>query len=284
MTTSIHRYQPPPRSSLGGLLTRINIFSKEAARKAFLAVSAIKEHWNPSGNYHDLAKTFTWKKESQGLIVLIHGFHGHPCVWSQYIKNIKSKHKKYELLVPYVPNRGNCSLEEATRPIQKLVETYIGNNPGKPVAMVGFSNGCRIASLIETRTASDVTLKVIALAGPFFGTQLMNLGDKLKAAKLIAPSFVKELIYNSQFSRDLVAKMKREDSPDSRYCFYASFDDDVVYPIDSSTPCLNKKEETTIYQGIGHNEVTKRARKDVLHYLSSWLASQKQAANAEQSA
>mgnify|MGYP003383840125 CR=1 FL=1 len=67
---------------------------------------------------------YNFKDENKGLYVIIHGLNGTTCTLGQVIsKVIKKRNLDYDIVVPKVPQRGNCSLKDASNPIYKLIKS-----------------------------------------------------------------------------------------------------------------------------------------------------------------
>ncbi|PCI95586.1 hypothetical protein COB11_01785 [Candidatus Aerophobetes bacterium] len=249
-------------------------FAAEVIKNASTFIERIKDKFSPNHYCHNLSNKVTWKNDSQGLYLLVHGVNGHPCTWSEYFPAINRIHKNVDIIAPYVPSRGNCALKGATSPILKLVNDYTQKNPGKPICLIGASNGSRIVASIETQIGTDVSVKVAAIAGPFFGSKKMDFAKSTMAASfLFTEAFVEELSYNSEFGKKLVKDMSREESPRNRYDFYVTKDDATVTPWQSGIPCLDKDETITVYTGVGHSGIVTAAKSDIVTRCTAWMKS-----------
>ena len=182
-------------------------------------------------------RNWEWKKDNEGLFVLVHGWMGSPAFSSlvYYEKLEKSNPNKYEIKVPYVINKGNCSLKEAADPILAMVQDYIKKNPGKPVNLIGTSNGGRIVGYIDSALKdTDVHIRITGIAGAFFGSKTLTNLNKYGLANYLPQVVVEELSQGSSKARNLIESMQKVPTQGSRsYKFYATNGDIVIQPEDS---------------------------------------------------
>lgn len=233
---------------------------------------------------HDYKKQNNIKNEnSEGLIVYIHGLVSDPVIGkSLYAQEIEKREPgKYTILVPNVPKKGNCSLEEAATPILEIVRKYIKENPGKPVQLIGHSNGGRIAGYIETHTRDlDVNMRVTGIAGVFEGTNIVNIGNIFNLTNVfISPVLANELKTNSKVSKKLINDMRQKVENGSRkYTFYTTVDDLAIPNYTSCLPKINQKEEYIIKTGCSHSSIQRAINKEeiekVLKFMKTFSPSQ----------
>ena len=97
--------------------------------------------------------------------MLIHGLKGRPNIWYRQLNELR-KNGQYEIRAPKVYHRGKCSISAAADPIFKMIADYASKNPGKPICLMGVSNGGRIALELEYRlrhvTRNPVKLSIVA--------------------------------------------------------------------------------------------------------------------------
>ncbi|PIS00926.1 MAG: hypothetical protein COT84_05040 [Chlamydiae bacterium CG10_big_fil_rev_8_21_14_0_10_35_9] len=232
--------------------------AKTVANEVIFSLSRIPSYLSDvlgyNGKYHQLSKKHSWREENKGLYLLIHGVNGHPAAWDRHLSHLQKEHPSAEVLAPYVPFKGNCSLEKAATPLLHLVQDYVQTFPENPVCLIGVSNGARIAAYIETTLSSEINLKVSAIAGPFFGAKLINLAKTLRVASFFfTQEFIDEVAFGSAIARDLIEKMR--ESPEGRYEFFVTMDDSHVTPWTSGIPDLNNGEKVHICSGVGHNSI-----------------------------
>ena len=177
---------------------QIHTFFYLTAHKFTLNLSKVK---NPS-----------WDPNSRGLIVMIHGLNNSPVHWSKHLKEEEIT-KGIDLYAPEVLKRGNISADGAVVPILKRIITYVRQHPGKPVCLLGISNGGRLTTLIETamrKHAVRTPVKLSNISGAHFGTSLVNLGNSLGLTYLSTTAPVREeLAYESEKSKEILIKAQQ---------------------------------------------------------------------------
>lgn len=217
--------------------------------------------WSSLPDYHKLDETRVYKKSSAGLVVFIHGLRSHPSKWKYHISKVK-ENPQLDFFAPFVPKQGLCPLQEATAPIFDHIIKYTQEHPGKPVCLIGHSNGARIAINIEEmmRSSAPATpVNVSGIAGPHLGSSMMNLAEKLCFARLFYPSEVrKEMGYKSEPAKSLMSRVKqpfaREVAPRT-YEFFGSSEDFSVRGEGSALPILGKGEERWLCSGHSHDSI-----------------------------
>jgi len=220
------------------------------------------------------SSTFTSEKE--GLIVYIHGLGSDPKIGQHlYAPEIeKQATNKYDIWVPNVVKKGNCSLEEAATPILERVRKYIEENPGKPVQLIGHSNGGRIAGYIDAHTRDlNVNMRVTGIAGVFGGTNIVTLGKVLGLANLfISKTLSNELKTNSRVSKQLIRDMSEKVEKGSRtYTFYTTIDDIAIPNYNSCLPKINQNEEHVTKAGCSHNSIQTAVLKEEVRKVVDFM-------------
>lgn len=218
-----------------------------------------------------------WKADSQGLVVLLHGLRSAPAAWHSQI-GILQRHQKIDVFAPTVPKRGMCSLEEAATPILPTLLDYIQKNPGKPLCVLGISNGSRIAAWLEIKLrdrAPQTPVRVSTISGVHLGSRRMNLLEKLGLAKWFYPDALRgELRYGSDKARELLGRLS---SPLPAGCaardyeFFASTDDLSVPDLDSSAPTINKGERSYIVHGHSHDSIVTAVAEQQIAACVGWI-------------
>lgn len=230
------------------------------------------------GKFHYNLKALPWNQteKSEGLYLFVHGLHGTPLHWKKYFPALEKKKPGVHYVAPHVPSKGNCPLEQACIPILQIVKNYLEKHPGKPIHLIGTSNGSRIISYIETQldTASmkGRTLTVTSIAGVHHGTTWITTLEKTRLAVLHS-KLVKELAFESEFSKILLGlwKAKQEEwkaaNINVRHYFYATTEDELVQPLSSSLPIIDEKDTHRIYHGCGHSQIVEKVREVVLNTI-----------------
>jgi len=222
----------------------------------------------------DLSRDFSWKEGSKGLYVCIHGFNGHPSIWRKQHETLRQQ-EGYDLVLPHIPKKGNCSLEEAADPVYRMVKDYVTKNPQKPVCLLGVSNGARIAIDVERRLraeAQGTRVKVSLVASATLGTKLVCLAKRLHLDPLFFhPEFAKDLSYYSDRGQSLVkqAQIIYPINPRSYDC-YATTEDHNVFPFNACLPNIEGAYHKVI-NGQGHNSIVSEVSQDQTERCISWM-------------
>lgn len=221
-------------------------------------------------------------QESEGLYLFLHGLGQTPYTWKSYVKTVQKDHPGFHCVAPLIKNRGNCSLSDAADPILELVKDYIEKHPGKPIHIVGTSNGGRIAQYIEARLPEfmpeNSSLAVATVAGLHYGTKFVSVANKyhLHHFLFVNKSVKKEFPYASDTAKreyqnwnDSQCKFK-EKNIQVKHLFCATINDDLIKSQDSCLP-LAENEQTDccymIYKGHNHGSIVHAAKEDVFEWL-----------------
>jgi len=225
----------------------------------------------------NLTRTIEWQKESRGLVVLVHGLRSFPAAWFSQIKLLK-RYPKVDLFVPSVTKQGMCSLEEAADPILKTLQDYAAKNPGRPISVLGVSNGSRIATWLDVKMRKyfpKTPMRISTIAGVHFGSSQMNLMKRLGVAKWLYPvSLREELAYGSKKAKELLAKVS---TPLPRKCalrsfeFFATTEDLLIPDNESSLPELGLGEKRYLLHGHSHDSIVTAVAESQIKGLISWM-------------
>ena len=182
----------------------------------------------------------SWKKKSIGLIVVIHGLMGTPKTLGYEIsKKISKKNIDIDIILPKIINKGNCSIEKSSEPLYQLLLDYIYINPKKPIHIISCSNGCRIASWIETKLRNlYVKIKLTCIAGAFGGSIVV---DKFKTLLniVLSDEILSELSTNSETNNNLKKNMNEPINIGERYYeFYGTANDLYIPNFNGCFPLL----------------------------------------------
>ncbi len=237
-----------------------------------------------------------WKAGSAGLHVLSHGFQGHSSIWNRYIKELRKQGGNADIRVPFIPEKGNCSLEEATASIRTMVKKYIKKeidikqNCAIPtIYLYGVSNGARISlnmlnGLVDDEMSKDLenknlrlNFKIYSIAGVLRGTKnwQIRLAHSCRfmnwvARKIfkISPDLLNDFKYESEGSTKLIemARLihKNVDRISFTFDFYASTEDGLMKPYAASLPVLGRGETHNIVHGEGHTSIVNRVLADIM--------------------
>ena len=218
-------------------------------------------------------------EESNGLYFFIHGLEGSPADWNAYKDSVKEEPNAH-IFAPQVVLKGNCGLEIAGKPLLEALENYLRKFPGKPVTLIGTSNGGRLAATyieanLDPSVLGSSRLTVVSLAGVIYGTKTI---DNLKNAPLVSffldRQLEKEFSFGSQSAKEnlLAWKAKQdvwnEQNKIVHHLFCASTEDAAVRDNSSSLPYHGSASSTYIVvSGQSHTSIVDFLRKDVLQWL-----------------
>lgn len=233
-------------------------------------ISRLQRSSNPfKNNAHSLFPTLqkdgTYEKEqpwtkapSSRLIVLIHGLNSSPLCWSKYIQELSKGESSTSYFAPYVYKKGYCKVKEAARPIFKVIQDYVKQYPDNPIFLIGHSNGARIAQYIEAKLEAK-NIHFISIAGPHFGSKLINWMERLRLNSWIgiSESMTNELKYNGEWVNKKLNQWQAESTIKAdrivKRIFYASADDLRVFPNNTSFP---KLPNSAYYLISGESHIT----------------------------
>jgi hypothetical protein len=218
-----------------------------------------------------------WSPQSKGLVVLLHGLNSDPAVWHSQL-SLLSKETEISTFAPVVPNRGMCSLSAAAAPILPTVLDYIAKNPQKPVCILGFSNGSRIATWLETRLRYQAPLApvmVSTIAGVHLGSHRVDLMNTCRLPNYFFPETLRsELTYNNPYAIELLnavrAPLPLHCAP-RKYEFYATTEDILVPDLDSSLPQIHKGERHYVVHGQSHGSLVSAIAQKQIASSVEWI-------------
>ncbi len=188
-------------------------------------------------------------KNSSGLCVLIHGLKGLPSMFDDYHDEFEAHMaNKITIFQPHVQDQGNCRLEEAAENILQQTINWSKVHPNKPIVLIGVSNGARIAGYVTAKLKSEEKIQnpmmAHCIAGPFFGTKIVNQPDWPEQIRPIWGDIFKtlhsdevydELSWGSSCAQNVIQGMQAV-SKDVSFNFYSSFSDAQVQSFTSALP------------------------------------------------
>lgn len=260
------------------LFRRVQYYFYFFKQRNILFISPVKQENRWIYERQDLP--WTNQTDSAGLYLFVHGLRGSPRSWGGYLKQLQKDSPKAHFLAPCVPLRGNCSLETAAEPFLHILRDYMLKFPGKPVTLVGTSNGSRIISDIETRlNVAEVgqrQLNVVSIAGVHYGTKLVDwLARWHFLTKIfIHPVLAEEFRWGSHFAKTLLDGWKEKQAEwvrnrvNVRHLFCATLEDEKVINVASTLPIF-PKAHYQIYTRENHQTVVYAAERDVINWIHS---------------
>ena len=214
---------------------------------------------------------------ADALCVMIHGLKGSPSIFDDYHDSFaRFEDKKVTLFQPHVPQKGNCSLEDASSPIYNEVLSWARQNPAKPIVIVGVSNGARIAGHLSAKLKSEGLcvnpMHVSCIAGPFNGTKLVNQPDWpgfLRSGlnkivnKLYTDEVLDELSWDSACAGQVISEMQRAAGGNLHYYFYSTSSDTQINPFTSAFPEVTDANYFLTF-AEGHQSVVRAAKDSII--------------------
>lgn len=207
---------------------------------------------------------------SDGLYLCIHGLKGDIYTLGHIIA-LKIPNN-YDVMYPKIYLGGDCSLEESATPIYNLLLEYINKNPNKPIHIIATSNGCRIASFVETKLRNiNVDIRITAIAGAYNGSRnINNFGFLLPLSSKIK----NELKLNSEVNNMLKNEMMKKIEKGSRfYEFYGTANDLFIPNINDCFPDVVANE--VIYhkleEGYCHVSLGYYKSDEILNNSYEWM-------------
>jgi pimeloyl-ACP methyl ester carboxylesterase len=212
-----------------------------------------------------------WKhsEESAGLCLFLHGLNASPRQWESYTRRFSRQFPETHYLAPYIVLAGNCPLEEAAGPVVQIVENYLQKFPGKPVTLVGTSNGARIALHVEAALNPDLVkansrLLVISIAGVLGGTKLMDLAQRICCRRFLTHHghIKRDFSFNNRHSVQRVSALQErqqlweQNKVDADHYFFATTEDEQVRTLSSSLPYLPSTPAAHYQVVSGHTHET----------------------------
>lgn len=220
--------------------------------------------------------------ESKALVVLLHGLHSNPGHMRICRRSLERKHgDQLAYYQPQIHRQGNCSLDDAASEVYRKVQAWAGENPGKQIIFSGVSNGARIsghvASMLKVEDQVSNPIKVHAIAGPFFGSKMVNQPNWNKKAQrawrwLLKTSVMKrhsseildELSWGSERSVRLINDMKKGAEKGVDFSFYATYGDVMVRSATSAFPRDISGASYHMLKFHGHSSIVKGVNRSLV--------------------
>lgn len=235
--------------------------------------------WRGDHRYDDLSKPKAWKENSEGLYVMVAGLKASPAIWEEHRVQLNREKPHCDTLIPYVPKEGNCCLEESADPILNKIIEYSNKNPGKPICIMGASNGGRIAHYLETELREKKPgCKVIisTIAGVHYGSQRMELINNSAIIRYVlglCPEVCRELSFGSEKAKSLLDRVNQPIEPSQRrYSYFATTEDLLATHNGTSLPLTKHRCIHQIVHGEGHTSIISRVRDYQLNQAYEWMS------------
>lgn len=221
-----------------------------------------------------------WKAETKGLYVIVHGLLGTPKLSALSIANYLNDNYKneYDIIVPIVPYKGNCTLENASNPILKIILDFIEKNPSKPVHLIGSSNGGRIVSYLEIKLRvlkPFAKVRITGIGGVYYGSNSLHYLKSIGIANCILhEDIINSLTTGSDNAISLINSMQLNNSVKRSYEFYATANDWYIPNFDSCYPMITGTHDIKYHKpftGIDHVLLGHYLAKDIIENSVIWM-------------
>ena len=198
--------------------------------------------------------------ETQGLVVFLHDLGSSSWQWRYVVDSFREAPEFYEykFWVPNLNFTGTCelALTETITNVSKVLTDFAMKNPNAFVYLIGTSNGARIAAMIETQfdvqTFKNIHLRFVSVSG-FFGPS--DLARKLDSFGLLPymgyAEFIRDELVKDECHEDFLSSWNKRQKIwddlriDVRHIFYASVDNERLYPVSkTSFPKLHGQSKT----------------------------------------
>lgn len=188
---------------------------------------------------------------------MIHGLLGSPKTLGYEIAkkiSLSKNNNKYEILLPIIPSKGNCSLESAVKPLYNIILDYVQLNPSKSVHLISCSNGCRIASWIECELRNiDVNIRLTCIAGAFGGSVLIDKCS-IPLSLILSTDIITELSTNSETNNQLIEKINSKLIIGTRfYEFYGTANDWYIPNFNTCYPIIKQNKPNDNFEVVYHD-------------------------------
>lgn len=180
------------------------------------------------------------------LVVLLHGLQGSPADLSVHRELFGTECAVY---TPWVHKGGNCPLADAAAPVHAQVVQHLDRHgPTTPVALIGLSNGGRIAAKVETMLRDRPNPVLVAtLATPFLGTTVMDrFGPVARAVGWYSDEPVDDMSTGSAAISALLDEVRRPTDRERLYVFAVGEADGLVQPVESALPNVTPQRHATV--------------------------------------
>lgn len=237
--------------------------------------SIIKSSFTKPSHKNNYSAIIREDTRAEALCVLIHGLRGQPATYDFYHDMFKKKlGNRITIFQPHVTNKGNCSLDEAADPIYTQIALWSKEHPNRPIVLIGGSNGARLAGYIaaklKTKQEKEIEnpIQACCIAGPFYGTKMINQPDFPKwmgwmwekVVKIIyCDTVYEELSWASDRSQSVIKEMQTGGEAGVHYKFYSSLADLQIQSLISGNPSIINAEY--YFSGIeGHSSLVRTAQ------------------------
>lgn len=228
-------------------------------------------------------QNYVWKDSTKGLYVVIHGLLGTPKLSALSIAKYLNIHHKdeYDIIVPIVPHKGNCTLDDASGHILNMILDFIDKNPTKPIHLIGSSNGGRIVSYLEIKLRSlrpFARIRITGVGGVYYGSNAIYYLKSIGLAQCVLhKDIIDSLTTGSDNAILLINSMQMQQSAltiKRTYEFYATANDWYIPNFDSCYPIMLGITDVKYHlpvTGVDHVLLGHYLAKNIIEQSVKWM-------------
>lgn len=194
---------------------------------------------NRTNLFEDLNKL---NKNSKELIIYIHGLNGSPSRSFYYLNKIQELDSKIDIIAPKLTN----NIDESVKIISNIIDDYYQQYPQNKITIICYSYGGIIGKIIDEKY-DNIQMIIYYIAVPFKGTKIMDW------------NIINNYINNDLLKYDEKKIVNFNLNPKKYRTFIASYNDERVYPIETSLPNDIIGNITHKFEGYTHYTILYKA-------------------------
>ncbi len=189
----------------------------------------------------------------EGLVIYLHGLRRSYWDWRNVYKIMKDDDRfiKYKFWTLNIEKKGDCNYMDAATDITTVINDYIRLYPDLTIFLIGTSNGSRIAATVESMLDPELyknaKIRLVSIAGFFGPAHITQVAHSYGILNYMGyhPDIIDALTTDDPHNSLLEMWNEQQHNwkaytVDVKHQFYASTDDERLYPPTSSLPKLNK--------------------------------------------
>lgn len=197
---------------------------------------------------------------STKFIYLVHGRKGHPTDLD-YISIYLQGTTDYNIILTYIPNSKECSIETGANILKKIIlDTHGEINKDNDVTIIAHSKGGVISMYLNEFLTENKINKIMTIASPINGTAIASYAGDFYTRT--------ELSFNSECLKMINRMIKTNDT--TLYYHVAVEKDHVIIPsITSAIPDGHRKDQCSIIKNVCHVSVL--YSNALMEILNMWI-------------
>jgi len=213
---------------------------------------------------------------TENLILLVHGYHGHPCNFTPLINNLVEIDPKINdvwniraVNLNQFDNYDNNTVENEAQLIQNYLELTEFSN----VILIGLSKGGLVCAKIYANTNLNVK-KLITISSPLVGTRACDLflPKILDCINGNLDTVRKDLGYKSSVScNTLNALMESNDCDKNNIYHIVPQYDHLIFPSSTAMYDFVKEENIMRYNNVNYSHIGMPFNKEIAVSINKWI-------------